>query len=95
MFANQVGGGGSLLKSTSMNLRSAFTLDLQGLDEPVPFVTRVNVGYTFDNTQKVVEDIEAARYKNLNDPKDDKDDETRHLVDRFERYALGVNRSIA
>lgn len=92
MFANQVGGGGSLLESTSMNLRSAFTLDLQGLDEPVPFLTRVNVGYTFDNTQKVVEDIEAARYENLNDPKDDEDDETRHLVDRFERYALGVNR---
>ncbi|HKU40896.1 MAG TPA: carboxypeptidase regulatory-like domain-containing protein [Polyangiales bacterium] len=91
LLGGQVGSSGQAWDSTSIGLRAALTLDLQELKKPVPLVGRLNLGYLFDSTANLVSDEESRRYEQLEDP-EDMDDETRHLVDRFERLAFGVNR---
>jgi OmpA-OmpF porin, OOP family len=91
-FANQVGGGGSTLGATSIGVRADGAIDLQHLPEPVPFVARLNLGYYFDNTSKLVKELEDSRYAAINGEKNAQADETRHLIDRFERLAMNINR---
>jgi outer membrane protein OmpA-like peptidoglycan-associated protein len=86
-----IGEHGSLLDATSVGARASGALDLQGLDEPLPLVVRLNVDYALDNSGKVLDDIEALRYEALGDRAADQD-ETRHLINRVERFGLGVNR---
>jgi OmpA-OmpF porin, OOP family len=64
---------------------------LEKLANPIPLLFRLNLGYIFDNSAVVLEATENARYKKLSDPAA-KSDETGHLVSRFERYAMNVNR---
>jgi hypothetical protein len=90
-FINQTGGGGYDWGSTSAALRAALSMDLQQLERPVPLLLRLNVGYVFDNTAVSIEDTENDRYKALSGAAS-KDDETRHLVTRFERLAMNINR---
>ncbi len=68
------------------------TADLRGLDSSVPFLARFNLGYTFDRTERLIRDTENERYDLLLDPIA-REDETRHLVTRVERYALSINRT--
>jgi hypothetical protein len=91
MIGGEVGGSGQAWDSTSVGLRAAFTMNLNELKEPIPLLARVNLGYLFDSSANLVSDEENRRYGNLNNP-EPKDDETRHLVDRFERLAFNVNR---
>ncbi len=86
-----LGDGSALLDATSIGLRASGALDLQKLDEPVPFIARLNLDYLFDNSAKVVEEIETLRYKSLVMP-ESIGNETRHLVSRVERFGLGMNR---
>lgn len=91
MLGGKVGGSGQAWDSTSVGLRAALSGNLNELKKPIPLVLRLNIGYLFDSSANLVSDEENARYRDLDDP-EPKDDETRHLVDRFERLAFGVNR---
>jgi len=90
-LTNQTGGGGFEWGATSVALRTALSMDLERLANPIPLLFRLNLGYLFDNSAAVVEPTENARYNRLSSPAD-KADETEHLVSRFERYAMNVNR---
>jgi outer membrane protein OmpA-like peptidoglycan-associated protein len=94
---NTVGDIGLVFKSTSFGIRGNVTADLRGLDNPVPFIARLNLQYFFDNSNKLVSDVEDARYANLEDPApcaDGEDcEEFRHLLTPVERFALGINRT--
>ncbi len=91
-FANQVGGGGTTLGATNLGLRGELSAHFEELSQPLPLVVRLNVGYLFDNTSQIVSDIEDTRYSKLNPPVAAQANETRHLVNRFERLAMGINR---
>ncbi|HMI91455.1 MAG TPA: hypothetical protein VK509_08835, partial [Polyangiales bacterium] len=86
-----IGEHGSLLDATSVGARASAALDLQGLDDPLPLVFRLNVEYRLDNSGKVLDDIEALRFEDLGD-RAEAEDETRHLINRVERFGLAVNR---
>jgi OmpA-OmpF porin, OOP family len=90
-LTNQTGGGGFEWGATSVALRAALSMDLGRLANPIPLLFRFNLGYILDNTAKVLEATENARYDNLSSPAD-KADETAHLATRFERYAMNANR---
>ncbi|MCS6797993.1 MAG: OmpA family protein [Myxococcota bacterium] len=89
---NRVGDIGLVLGSTSAGLRGNVTADLRRLQSPVPLVLRLNLQYELDNSAKLIEDVENARYAALPDPRL-REYEDRHLVSRVERFALGVNRT--
>lgn len=91
-LGGQVGDSGLALGSTSIGLRGAFTVDLQELEKPIPFVARINAGYLIDNSANLVSDVETQRYEALGNDAQDEEDETRHLVNRFERLAFDINR---
>ena len=91
IFPNKAGGGGFDWGATSLWLRSGIGFDFQSLPKPVPFISRVNVGYLFDNSAQLVSDVEQSRYERLSSGTP-KADETRHLVSRFERLGAGINR---
>jgi outer membrane protein OmpA-like peptidoglycan-associated protein len=88
---SDLGDGSALLDATSLGLRASFAIDLQKLDAPVPFVARLNLDYLFDNSAKVIDEIETLRYRSLAMPASPSN-ETRNLVSRFERFGLGINR---
>lgn len=88
---NGNGGGGFDWGATSVALRGALSMDLQQLSRPIPLVARLNVGYVLDNSAVSIKDIEDQRYKALDTTKS-KADETTHLVTRFERLAMNINR---
>lgn len=90
---NTVGDIGLVLKSTSFGLRGNVTLDLRGLPSSIPFITRFNLQYYFDNSSNLIEDVEAERYANLEDPNPDISEESRHLLTPIERFALNINRT--
>jgi len=91
LAVGDIGEHGSLLDATSVAARASAALDLQGLDDPLPLVFRLNAEYRLDNSGKVLDDIEALRFENLGD-RADPTDETRHLINRVERFGLAVNR---
>jgi outer membrane protein OmpA-like peptidoglycan-associated protein len=88
---NDIGEQETLLDATNIGLNGAIALDLQRQDDPIPLIVRFNVDYLFDNSAKVLDDVEDVRYRNLDDP-DDRDDEVDNLITRVERFGLGVNR---
>jgi hypothetical protein len=79
------------LKGTSLGLRALFAADLRGLANPFPFIGRANLGYFWDNTGAMASNAEKDRYQQINNPLP-MSDETRHLLTRQERFALGINR---
>ncbi|HEX2677003.1 MAG TPA: carboxypeptidase-like regulatory domain-containing protein, partial [Polyangiales bacterium] len=91
-FASQIGGGGDTLAATNLGLRSELSAHFEELPDPIPLVLRFNVGYLFDNTSKLVSEIEANRYKSLPANKAKASNETGHLVTRFERLGNNLNR---
>lgn len=90
---NKIGGIGPSLKSTSAGLRANVTADLQNLrNKSVPLILRLNLQYWFDNSANLSKDSENARYAALSAPAPI-GEETRHLLTRDERFALGINRN--
>lgn len=77
--------------ATGIGIRGALNVDLQRLPDPVPFIARLNLDYYFDNSSQVIAQTEEDHYAQLEDAAP-KNDENRHLVSRFERFGLGVNR---
>lgn len=92
-FMNTIGDLGVILEGTSIGLRGDATADLRRVSEPLPLIVRANLEYLLDNSSALIEDVEDARYEAL-DPATrlPKDNESRHLVTRIERFALGINR---
>lgn len=62
------------------------------LSKRTPLLLRLNLGYRLDNSSELVSGTEDARYDSLDSPAPRKD-ETRHLINRFERFGLGVSRT--
>lgn len=91
IFPNQSGAIGVTLSGISLGLRGALEVDLRELDNPAPFIGRVNLRYLFDHSEMLVEDTENDRYAELDDPKE-KSRETAHLISRADRFGLGINR---
>jgi OmpA-OmpF porin, OOP family len=81
---------------TSVGLRGNVSLDLRRMPARVPLELRLNGGYYFDESRRIVEDFEDQRLGDLvavggtMDPTGR--DETQHLARREERLAFGVNR---
>jgi len=91
---NTVGDIGLVGKSTSLGIRGNVTGDFRRLARPLPIVARFNLQYFVDNSSQLTNQIERQRYDAL-DPADrdpDYGDETRNLLSRVERFALGINR---
>jgi outer membrane protein OmpA-like peptidoglycan-associated protein len=91
---NTVGDIGLVGKSTSLGIRGNVTGDFRRLARPLPIVARFNLQYFIDNSSQLTNKIERQRYDAL-DPADrdpDYGDETRNLLSRVERFALGINR---
>jgi hypothetical protein len=88
---DELGGQLPALKATSVGLRLAAALDLRETRAELPLRFRGNLEYLLDNSALAAEDVEQARYRALEEP-DNRFNETRHLLSRFERYALGVSR---
>jgi outer membrane protein OmpA-like peptidoglycan-associated protein len=91
---NTVGDIGLVGKSTSLGIRGNVTGDFRRLARPLPIVARFNLQYFIDNSSQLTNQIERQRYDAL-DPADrdpEYGDETRNLLSRVERFALGINR---
>jgi hypothetical protein len=91
IFPNQSGAIGVTLSGINLGLRGAMEVDLRELDNPAPFIGRLNLRYLFDHSEMLVEDTENDRYAELEDPKE-KDREVAHLISRADRFGLGINR---
>jgi outer membrane protein OmpA-like peptidoglycan-associated protein len=82
--------------ATSVGLRGNLSLDLRDLTKKqVPMLLRLNGGYVFDNSAKLIEATERARLRNVREQTGSEVSarhEYRHLVRRDERFALGVDR---
>jgi outer membrane protein OmpA-like peptidoglycan-associated protein len=89
---NTVGDVGPVLSGTSFGFRLGASTDLRRLREPFPLQTRLSFDYFFDNSGKLIEDVEDARYAALGAAARDRLFEDRHLLRRVERFALGINR---
>jgi hypothetical protein len=86
LFMNGAGGVGVNTESTSFRFKGLGTLDLrQPNDGGAPLRVHLNLGYMFDNSAKLVEDIEAERAR-VHDPRGSK-------ITRIERFGLAVNRA--
>ena len=97
---NTVGDIGLVFKSTSFGIRGNLTADLRGLSNPIPFIARLNLQYFFDNSSKLIDDVEQARFDSLPDPATPggvcdtgEECEHRHLLTPVERFGLGINRT--
>jgi outer membrane protein OmpA-like peptidoglycan-associated protein len=85
LFMNGAGGVGLNTASTSFRFKALSTLDLrQPNDGGVPLRVHLNVGYTFDNSQSLVDDVEADR-RRVRDLRGAR-------ITRIERFGLGINR---
>jgi len=85
LFLNGAGGVGIDSGSTSFRLKALATLDFrQPNDGGLPLRLHLNLGYQFDNSGSLVEDIENQR-RLVNDQRGPK-------ITRVERFGLGINR---
>ena len=91
VFHNELGGQLPVLKATSVGMRFASAFDFRETSTKLPLRVRGNLDYLFDNSALAAEDVEQARYRALGEA-DNPFDETRHLLTRFERYALDISR---
>ena len=94
LVLNSIGELGVKGSATSLGLRAAASADLRKAAAlPFPLLVRANVGYLLDNSSKLVESAEQARYNALpaasrREPRN----EDRNLINRHERFGLGINR---
>jgi OmpA-OmpF porin, OOP family len=79
---------------TSFGVRGNLSFDLREMPAHVPLELRLNAGYYFDQSHKVVEDEEDERLAALvgSGQVTNPDDEVRHLAPRNQRLAFAVNR---
>jgi outer membrane protein OmpA-like peptidoglycan-associated protein len=92
LFPGGVGDGRATFRATSVGLRANATLDFRDHERrESPLILRFNVQYWFDNTANLTEGIEDRRYEALGGVVPQQQ-ETRHLLTSFERFAYGVNR---
>lgn len=89
---NTVGDIGLVAKSTSLGMRANVSADFRRLASAVPFVMRFNLQYYVDNSSQLTNEIERQRYAALPDADPVYENETRNLLSRVERFALGINR---
>ena len=89
---NSVGDIGVVFKSTSFGFRGNATADFRKLPARLPLLARFNAQYWFDNSSKLIESVERARYAAIETPAP-LPDEDRHLVSPAERFGLGINRT--
>lgn len=89
---NSVGDVGLVLKGTSFGLRANATADLRALPKAIPLIARLGTQYVFDNSSRLVADVEASRYARLGSDRPP-EDEFRHLLRRDERFGLGIQRT--
>ena len=87
------GGVGIGFDGMGIALRALGTADLRGRSDALPLVLRGVLGYTFDRTERLIDDVEDRRYGLLGDGALPREQETRHLIKRVERFGLGVNRT--
>ena len=80
------------LSGLGIDLRALLTADFRGLESKFPLIARFNLAYRFDRTERLIGDVEDARYAVLADPLP-REDETRHLITAPERFALNINRT--
>jgi outer membrane protein OmpA-like peptidoglycan-associated protein len=93
---NRVGGIG--LDNLNIGIRLNGTLDLRALQGvEFPFIARLNAQYYLDNSANLTNGVEQRRYAALPtsgpDARRPYADETRQLLTRVERFALGINRT--
>jgi len=74
-----------------VSIDALLTADLRELDDPVPLIGRLAVGYRFDNSERFVVALEDERYAALPDPIVPRREESRHLATTYERTALAAN----
>jgi outer membrane protein OmpA-like peptidoglycan-associated protein len=85
LFMNGAGGVGINTGSTSFRFKALSTLDFrQPNDGGAPLRVHVNLGYLFDNSQSLVEGVEADR-RRVRDLRGAR-------ITRIERFGLGINR---
>ena len=89
---NTVGDIGLVGKSTSLGMRGNVSADFRRLASAIPLVARFNLQYYIDNSSQLTNTIEHERYAALPDADPTYGDETRNLLTRVERFALGINR---
>lgn len=97
-FLNTVGDIGLVLDSTSLNFRVNATADLRAVEGvEFPLIARLNLGYYYDRSQVLTDQVERDRYDALPaigpDARRGYADEDRHLLTRVERFALNINRT--
>ena len=89
---NPVGDIGVVWKSISAGFRGNVSFDLRNIERrSIPMIARFNAQYYFDNSSNITQGTEDARYASLDDPLPP-GLETRNLITRQERFALGINR---
>jgi OmpA-OmpF porin, OOP family len=88
---NAIGAMGYQPSATSIGLRGNATFDLRKLQRRVPLIVRTNMRYFFDNSSKLIRNVEEARYAALANPAP-LESEYRHLLTNVERVAYGINR---
>ncbi|MFO0694197.1 MAG: OmpA family protein [Polyangiales bacterium] len=89
---NPVGDIGIVWKSISAGFRGNLSFDLRNLERrSIPMIARFNAQYYFDNSSNITASTEDARYASLDAPLPP-GLETRNLITRQERFALGINR---
>lgn len=94
-FLNPVGDIGVVMRSTSFGVRGNLSFDLRALpSRSIPLIARFSTRYYVDNSRNLISDVEDARYQSLDAPLE-RPLESRHLVTRFERFGLGINRTDA
>lgn len=89
---NAVGGLGYQTSAASVGLRGNVSLDMRKLERPFPLIVRGSMRYYFDNSAKLIRNIERARYASLSDAAAP-DSEYRHLMTNVERFAYRLNRT--
>lgn len=88
---NAIGGIGYQANAAGVGLRGNATFDLRELKKPFPLIARASLRYYFDNSRKLIRNLEAARYASLTNPAP-VGSEYRHLLTSVERFAYGINR---
>jgi OOP family OmpA-OmpF porin len=89
---NAIGAIGYQPSATSVGLRGNATFDLRNLQRRVPLIVRTSMRYYFDNSAKLIGNVEEARYQGLSNPAPP-ESEYRHLLTNVERVAYGINRT--
>jgi outer membrane protein OmpA-like peptidoglycan-associated protein len=89
---NAIGALGYQPSATSVGLRGNATFDLRNLERRVPLIVRTSMRYYFDNSSKLIRNVEEARYAALANPAPP-ESEYRHLLTNVERVAYGINRT--